>query len=111
MSGNQSSSGAFKFAEKRSRLEWRAIEEINIDQMILDRDLDRLERHLQNVTYAALDKPDLKRIKDKNLLKLFKLGQLTTEYLLYTQGVAETLADQRQREYEAAYREAQELQD
>jgi hypothetical protein len=101
----------FKFAEKRAKLDWRSLEEANVDQMIKDADVARLERHLQNVTYANIDKADLKRINDKNILKMFKLGQLATEYLLYTQGVAESIADQRQREYESAYRETMELQD
>ena len=57
--------------------------------MILESDVGKLERHLQNVTFANIDKADLKRINDKNILKLLKLGQLSTEYLLYTQGVAE----------------------
>ena len=34
---------------------------------------------------------DLKRMKDKNLIKLFKLGQLNVEYLLYMQGYTDTL--------------------
>ncbi len=71
-----------------------------------------MERMLQNLTFATLDKPDLKRIKDKNLIKLFKLGQLTTEYLLYTQGeIAEAMAQARQTEFEAAYKESQALQE
>jgi len=45
------------------------------------------------VTFANIDKADLKRINDKNILKMFKLGQLSTEYLIYTQGVAEQIAD------------------
>jgi hypothetical protein len=84
-----SGGGGFKFSEKRAKLDWRAIEEVNVDQMILESDVGKLERHLQNVTFANIDKADLKRINDKNILKLFKLGQLSTEYLLYTQGVAE----------------------
>lgn len=47
-------------------------------------DIDKLERLLQNLTFSQLEKSDLKRVKDKNIIKLFKLGQLTTEYLLYT---------------------------
>ena len=74
----------FKFAEKRAKLDWRSLEEANVDQMIKDADVARLERHLQNVTYANIDKADLKRINDKNILKMFKLCQLATEYLLYT---------------------------
>ena len=52
--------------------------------MIREVDIDRLERMLQNATYGLLEKSDLKRIKDKNIIKLFKLGQLSTEYLLFT---------------------------
>ncbi len=66
---------------------------------------------LQNVTYAQIEKQDIKRIRDKNIIKLFKLGQLTTEYLLYTQGYADTMATQKQREYEYVYRESAALQD
>jgi hypothetical protein len=43
-----------------------------------------MELLLQNLTFAKLEKSDIKRIKDKNIIKLLKLGQLTTEYLLYT---------------------------
>jgi len=63
------------------------------------------------VTYANIDKSDLKRINDKNILKLFKLGQLSTEYLLYTGTVADQMLEMRQTEYESAYKEAMELQD
>ncbi len=86
---SMSSGSGFKFSEKRAKLDWKAIEEVNIDKMILESDVAKLERHLQNVTFANIDKADLKRINDKNILKMFKLGQLSTEYLLYTQGVAE----------------------
>lgn len=82
-----------------------------MNRVIRDVDIDKVEKMLQNVTYAQLEKQDIKRIRDKNILKLFKLGQLTTEYLLYTQGYADTMALQRQREYEYNYRESVALQD
>ena len=37
---------------------------------------------------------------------MFKLGQLSTEYLLFTQGYADTIATQKQGEYEYHFREA-----
>ena len=82
-----------------------------MDRLICETDIDKVERLLQNVTYAQLEKADLKRIRDKNLIKLFKLGQLSTEYLLFTQGYADTMATQRQREYEYHFREASALQE
>jgi len=42
-----------------------------------------LEKLLANLTMSALSKEDLKILKDKNLIKVFKLGQLSTEYLMY----------------------------
>ena len=46
-------------------------------------DISQLEKLLQNIANAKLNKHDLKRFGDKNMIKLFKVGQLTTEYLLY----------------------------
>jgi len=47
---------------------------VDIARLEAEVDIDKMERMLQNLTFAALEKPDLKRIKDKNLIKLFKLG-------------------------------------
>ena len=46
-------------------------------------DISQLEKLLQNIANAKLNTHDLKRFGDKNMIKLFKVGQLTTEYLLY----------------------------
>ena len=53
--------------------------------LILNKDISMLESLLANITMSQLSKDDLKVLKDKNLIKLFKLGQLATEYLLYQQ--------------------------
>ncbi len=45
-----------------------------MDRVIKEVDIDKVERMLQNVTYAQIEKQDIKRIRDKNILKLFKLG-------------------------------------
>ena len=44
-----------------------------------------LETLLHNVTFAHLDREDLERLGDQHFLKLFRVAQLTIEYLLYTQ--------------------------
>lgn len=64
----------FRFAEKRAKLDWKALDHVDIARLEAEVDIDKMERMLQNLTFAALEKPDLKRIKDKNLIKLFKLG-------------------------------------
>ena len=59
--------------------------EADLDHIIQTTDITQLEHLLQNISNAALDKQDIRRIGDKNLIKLFKVGQLTLEYLLFAQ--------------------------
>ena len=61
------------------------MEEVDLDRVVQKCDIAKMEVILQNLTYSKLEKADLKKIKDKNIIKLFKLGQLSVEYLLYTQ--------------------------
>ena len=36
----------FKFYEKRGKLDWKALEEVDMDRMIREADIDQLERLL-----------------------------------------------------------------
>ena len=52
-----------------------ALNKLNVDEdIIIEKDMEKLEDILQNVTMAKLEKEDLKILRDKNLIKLFKLG-------------------------------------
>ena len=44
------------------------------ENIILKKEIDSLETLLQNVTMSKLEIDDLKVLRDKNLIKLFKLG-------------------------------------
>lgn len=57
---------------------------IDVDKVIKEVDLKQLEGLLQNITYAQLDREDLERLGDQHFIKLFKISQLSIEYLLYT---------------------------
>ena len=57
---------------------------IDVDKVIREIDLKQLEGLLQNITYAQLDREDLERLGDQHFIKLFKISQLSIEYLLYT---------------------------
>ena len=92
-------------------MNWQQIEEIDIQNLMDTTDLETLEAMLSNLTYSALDKNDLKRIKDKNLIKLFKLGQLTTEYLLYSHQYLEDLNQGQEAEYQHYYQKSLELEE
>ena len=64
---------------------------IDIDKIIRDVDLKQIENLLQNITYAHLERDDLERLGDAHFIKLFKISQMSIEYLLYTQTYLESL--------------------
>jgi len=63
----------------------------DIDRIATEMDLRSLESILQNITYSHLDREDLERMGDAHFVKLFRLSQLSIEYLIYTQNYLETL--------------------
>ena len=74
----------FSFSRKTQKLDWNAIANVDVDNdLLLNKDINMLETLLGNITMSELSKADLKMLKDKNLIKVFKLGQLATEYLMY----------------------------
>jgi zinc finger protein DZIP1 len=64
---------------------------VDLDKITREVDLKSLEGLLQNITFAQLDRDDLERLGDQHFIKLFKLSQLSIEYLLYTQSYLESL--------------------
>ena len=58
---------------------------VDLDRVVKEIDLSSLETLLNNITYASLDRDDIERLGDQHFIKLFRLSQLTIEYLLYTQ--------------------------
>ena len=81
----------FQFQERTGRLNWRQIMNADVDKITQQVDLRQLEGLLQNITYAHLDREDMERFGDENFIKLFKLSQMSIEYLVYTQNYLECL--------------------
>ena len=78
----------FIFKDRQSsggRINWRQLMNVDLDKVTKEIDLQTLETLLNNVTYANLDREDLERLGDQHFVKLFRISQLTIEYLLYTQ--------------------------
>lgn len=75
----------------------------DIERIIRDVDLKQLESLLQNITFAQLDRDDLERLGDQHFIKLFKLSQLSIEYLLYTQSYLESLCKALDLQYKHTY--------
>jgi len=72
------------FKERSGRINWRQLMNVDIDRLTKEIDLPSLEVMLNNVTYANLDREDVERLGDQHFVKLFRIAQLTIEYLLYT---------------------------
>ena len=83
----------------------------DIDQIISTVDLAQLESLLQNLTYANLDREDLERLGDTHFIKLFRLSQMSIEYLIYTQNYLETLTKTLDLHYKQAYEETTKIRD
>jgi zinc finger protein DZIP1 len=58
---------------------------VDLDRVVKELDLGTLETLLSNITFANLDREDIDRLGDAHFVKLFRVAQLTIEYLLYTQ--------------------------
>ena len=66
------------------RINWRQLMNVDLDRVVKEIDLQTLENLLSNVTFASLDREDVDRLGDAHFVKLFRVAQLTIEYLLYT---------------------------
>jgi zinc finger protein DZIP1 len=83
---------------------------VDLDRLQKELDLQTLESLLNNITYANLDRDDLERLGDQHFVKLFRIAQLTIEYLLYTQDYFQSVnkvLDVKGREW---YNQAKELE-
>jgi hypothetical protein len=78
----------FQFQERHGRLNWSQIMNADIETIAQQGDLRQLEALLQNITYAHLDRADMERFGDETFsnlfVKLFRLCQMSIEYLIYT---------------------------
>ena len=61
------------------------IERINSIQLVQDRDLVSLQENLISVINYNLDSEYDVKILDPNFVKLFKLAQLSIDYLMYSE--------------------------
>ena len=81
------------------------------DKICNEVDLRQLESLLQNITYAKVDRDDIERFGDDNFIKLFRLSQMSIEYLIYTQNYLECLTKTLDLQYKNAYESTHDIQD
>ncbi|KAG1653769.1 hypothetical protein FOA52_006499 [Chlamydomonas sp. UWO 241] len=80
----------FKFEPRRSRIDWRMLHGVDINPIIRDVDLDTLERVVAVIAFGDIEAEDTRNLTELNFVKVFRLSQLTVEYLLYVQDCLQT---------------------
>ncbi|CAK9795546.1 Cilium assembly protein DZIP1L [Anthophora plagiata] len=73
----------FNMHRSRVRVDWNRISNIDIDQIIRERDFHSIENNISSVIDYCLESEYDIKILDSNFVKLFRLAQLAVEYLLY----------------------------
>lgn len=78
----------FKFRSRRESVDWRQINAIDVDRVASELNFQMLQDHIAGVTFCNLEGERCLNCQshvDPALLKLFRLAQLTIEYLLHSQ--------------------------
>ncbi|XP_018371246.1 PREDICTED: zinc finger protein DZIP1 [Trachymyrmex cornetzi] len=73
----------FNMHGSRVRVDWNRIGAIDIDRVIRERDFSSIDQNINNVIDYCLESEYDVKILDPNFVKLFRLAQLSVEYLLY----------------------------
>ncbi|GFO28330.1 Zinc finger protein dzip1 [Plakobranchus ocellatus] len=83
--GYPGKNGGFSFRKRVERVDWRRIASVDVDTIARTLDFTTLQDNIMNITFCNLESElDIRSI-DPNFVKLFKLAQLTIEYLLHSQ--------------------------
>lgn len=78
-------SSTFFFRQRHGHINLRKFESINLEKLIREVDIDILQQNLEEIAFSRLTENDLNYLSDRQIVKLFRLAQLTIEYLLYSQ--------------------------
>ncbi|XP_056886854.1 cilium assembly protein DZIP1-like isoform X4 [Takifugu flavidus] len=78
----------FNFSSHKRNVDWRRINVLNIDLLVRTVDIDALQEYISDVTYCSLETvrcPRCMSPADPTLVKLFRLAQLSLEWLHHCQ--------------------------
>ena len=78
-------SPAFRFRAPRALIDWRALHALDVGGVVRDTDIDALEGVLDVVAFGDIEAEDARNLTPFNFIKLFRVAQLTVDYLLHVQ--------------------------
>ncbi|XP_051636564.1 cilium assembly protein DZIP1 isoform X2 [Manacus candei] len=79
---------AFQFRARHEAPDWRRLSAVDVERVSREGDVAALQVHLEHVTFCSAERercPHCQGPADPLLLKLLRLAQLCTEYLLHSQ--------------------------
>ncbi|CAG9318619.1 unnamed protein product [Blepharisma stoltei] len=101
---------SFAFKQRFGKINWEQIKYLDLDTAFQAGDIDNLQPIIENLTYSTIDREDLERIGDSNVLKIFKLSQLAIEYLLFVQNKLYQQGSSSESQYKSYFEQNQSLQ-
>ncbi|KAI8503930.1 Zinc finger protein dzip1 [Branchiostoma belcheri] len=75
----------FQFRKRFERVDWRKIASVDVDRISRELDFHSLQDNIMNITFCDIQQEVDLRMVDPTFVKLFRLAQLTIEYLLHSQ--------------------------
>ncbi|CAF0842562.1 unnamed protein product [Didymodactylos carnosus] len=75
----------YAFQKRNERVDWRRIAAFDVDRIAREMDFQALQENLEQITLCNIDAEVNTRAIDPNFVKLFKMAQMTIEYLLLCQ--------------------------
>ena len=91
---------SFCFKQRFGKLNWFAVKNLDFNQIVETGDIELLQSVLENITYSTLDREDIEKFNDSSMIKMFKLSQLTVEYLMHSQNILYSQSSQLDTKYQ-----------
>ncbi|TWW61863.1 Zinc finger protein [Takifugu flavidus] len=104
----------FNFSSDKRNVDWRRINVLNIDLLVRTVDINALQEYISDVTYCSLETVQCPRCMspaDPTLVKLFRLAQLSLEWLHHCQEKLISGLQNTEDKLKSSEEECQKLQD
>ncbi|NWH74941.1 DZIP1 protein, partial [Piaya cayana] len=104
---------AFQFRVRHESPDWRRLSVVDVGRLSREGDVAALQEHLEHVTFCSAEQERCPRCQgpaDPLLLKLLRLAQLCTEYLLHSQEYLSTQLGSLEKALQAAQAQREQLE-